>query len=105
VSHRVLFSPEALVDLEAIYDCIAEAGHPARAAAFVDRIERYCRGFSDFPERGARRDEIRPGLRTIGFERRLTVAFHVDAAAVIIDRLLYGGRDWEATLGPETPDD
>ena len=94
MSHRLVFSTDALADLEGIYDYIADAADPARALAYVERIERYCAAFVDFPERGTRRDEIRPGLRTIGFERRLTIAFHIGPATVVIDRLLYAGRDW-----------
>jgi toxin ParE1/3/4 len=34
-----------------------------------------------------------PGLRIIGFERRVAIAFHIDPGRVTIDRILYGGRD------------
>ncbi len=51
-----------------------------------------------FPERGRRRDDIRQGLRVIGFERRVTIAFHVTDDFVIIDLILYGGRDVERNL-------
>src|SRR4030088_3019101 len=51
-----------------------------------------------FPERGTRRDDLRPGLRVTGFERRVTIAFHVTAEAVIIDRILYGGHDFAPAL-------
>jgi len=53
---------------------------------------------ADFPERGTRRDAIRPGLRTLGYRRRVTIAFHITDAAVVIDRILYGGRDVEGLL-------
>jgi toxin ParE1/3/4 len=51
-----------------------------------------------FPERGTRRDDIRPGLRTMGFERRATIIFQVSEAAVVIVRVLYGGRDADRAL-------
>lgn len=57
------------------------------------RIERCCLGFELAGERGTRRDDIRPRLRIVGFERRVTIAFHVEASRVTIDRILYGGRD------------
>ena len=47
---------------------------------------------ADFPEQGSRRDDIRPGLRLVGFERRTEIAFHVTPSAVIIDRIFHGGR-------------
>ena len=43
----------------------------------------------------APRDDIRTGLRIIGFERRVSIAFHVETATVVINRILYGGRDVE----------
>jgi toxin ParE1/3/4 len=46
-----------------------------------------------FPERGRRRDDLRPGLRIIGFDRWVTIAFHVAGDRIIIDRIFYGGRD------------
>ena len=39
------------------------------------------------PARGTRRDDIRPGLRTIGFERRPTIAFRIVWREVVIIRI------------------
>ncbi|WP_439599328.1 type II toxin-antitoxin system RelE/ParE family toxin [Falsiroseomonas sp.] len=101
MAHRVVFAPEALDDLRGLYDLIADASLPARALAYVQGLRRFCLGLAEFPERGTRRDAIRPGLRTLGYRRRVTVAFHVTGTAVVIDRLLYGGRDLEGLLGEE----
>jgi toxin ParE1/3/4 len=98
VSRVVVVEPDARSDLVALYRFIAEQGHPLNAIAYVDRLRRYCMGFADFPERGNRRDDLRPGLRTIGFEGRVTIAFHFDDEAVHIDRILYGGRDLSAAF-------
>lgn len=43
-----------------------------------------------------RRDDLRPGLRVLGFERRVVIALRVGDGAATILRILYGGRD----LGP-----
>jgi toxin ParE1/3/4 len=51
-----------------------------------------------FPERGTRRDDLAPGLRTIGFERRATIAFRVGRTDVVIVRIFYGGQDFERDL-------
>src|SRR5436190_768425 len=51
-----------------------------------------------FPERGARRDDLRPGLRVVGVARRVTIAFHISDNVVTIDRVLYGGRDLSTAL-------
>lgn len=94
----VVVEPEALADLDALYDFIADQGSPISANAYIDRLQRYYTAFADFPERGSRCDDLRPGLRMIGFEGRVTIAFHFDDEAVHIDRILYGGRDLGAAF-------
>lgn len=96
--HVVEFSPEALEDLRRLYDWIAEVASPAVAITYLARIEAFCRSMAHPPERGHRRDDIRPGLRIVGFERRITVAFAVAGERVTILRLFYGGRDWERLI-------
>jgi hypothetical protein len=41
------------------------------------------------------RDDIAPGLRTVGFERRATIAFSVLEQGVTIHRIPYAGRTME----------
>jgi toxin ParE1/3/4 len=98
VAHEVVFAPEARSDLLDIYDYIAARSGPPRALSFTERIVAYCTGLAIFPERGTRRDDLRPGLRIIGYRRRVTIAFHVTSDAAIIDRILYGGRDLPRAL-------
>ena len=92
------FRPLAEADLFGLYRYIAqEAGHEV-AGAYIDRIEAACKALVTFPRRGTRRDEIRPGLRTMGFERRATIVFQVRRAEVMIVRIFYGGQDYEHML-------
>ena len=91
----VAFSPEALDDLERLYDWIARAADPDTASRYLARLETFCQGMAVASERGHARDDIRPGLRIVGFERRITIAFTVTDSRVAILRLFYGGRDWE----------
>jgi len=95
---RVQFAPEALEDLKDIYDWIADAAGPERAIGYIERIEAFCRGMGAASERGHLREDIRPGLRITGFERRLSVAFTVSDETVTILRLFHAGRDWEGAL-------
>jgi toxin ParE1/3/4 len=95
---RVVFTPEARNDLFEIYDWIATKTSPQIAISYIDRIEAYCLGFELASERGHRRDDISPGLRIVGFERRVTIAFAVDDDRVTILRLFYGGQNWEDKL-------
>ena len=98
MAHKVSFSPEARADLINLYDFIAEQSGKARALAYIERIERWCLGLSTFPERGIKRDDLAAGLRILGFERRAVIAFSVSGNAVIILRILYGGRDIDRNL-------
>jgi toxin ParE1/3/4 len=96
--HRVIFSPEALTQLEALFDHIAAAAGSNIARAFTGAIVEYCEGFDVFPLRGMRRDDLLPSLRTIGFRRRVTIAFMVEDDAVTIIGIFYGGQDYESDL-------
>lgn len=98
MARSVVFSPEARDDLFALYDHIAAEAGPARALAYIGRIETACRRLEMFPERGQSRDDLRPGLRVIGFERRAVIALHVDTERVTILRILHGGRDVDLAL-------
>lgn len=96
---EVRFRPLARADLFNLYDYIARHSGRERAGAYIDRIEAACMALANFPERGTRRDnDLGAGLRTIGFERRITVVFRVEADAVHILRVLYGGRDVAAAV-------
>ena len=94
----VVFAPEAVNDLVRLYDWIAEAAGPATAIGYIDRLEAYCLGFDLASKRGTARDDIRQGLRIVGFERRITIAFAVEERVVTVLRLFHGGQDWEAAL-------
>ncbi len=94
----VEISEEARRDLFALYDWIAEAGSPDTALAYVERIETYCKGLDLASERGHLRDDIRPGLRIVGFERSATIAFMVEDKRVVVLRIFYGGRNWTKIL-------
>lgn len=94
---EVVFRPAAAADLKNLYNYI-EQHSPASAARYVERIEAYCMKLADFSERGTRRDDLGPGIRTIGFQRRVSIAFVVLDGRVEVARILYGGRDLARAL-------
>jgi toxin ParE1/3/4 len=102
-TRRVLFRPAAETDLLAIYRAIAaRSGYPERALGYVRRIRTFCESLASFPARGTPRDDLRPGLRVIGFERRVVIAYMIlDTGEVEIGRIFYGGRDYEAIMRDE----
>ena len=100
-TYHVAFRREALQQLEELYDYIADADSPETAARYTDAIVTYCDGLFHFPHRGTVRDDIRPGLRTIGYKKRVVIAFAVLDDTVAILGLFYGGRDYEAILAED----
>jgi len=96
--YRVIFSPEADAQLVALYRRISGKTAPTVADRFTGAIVDFCEKLEAFPQRGTRRDDLRPGLRTIGFRRRVTIAFAVEADTVMIIGIFYGGQDFEAAL-------
>jgi toxin ParE1/3/4 len=92
VAHRVVFRPSAEEDLDRIDDYIAR-DNPLAASAFVRRIRERCQALAELPHCSTRRDDLRAGLRTVGFERRATIVFRIEGRTVRIRRILYGERD------------
>jgi toxin ParE1/3/4 len=92
---QVLFSASAQADLDELFEWIADRAGLSTALAYTGRIRRFCLGLQPFPERGTKRDDLRVGLRTVGFERRVTIAFAIRADQVVILRVLYAGRSLE----------
>jgi toxin ParE1/3/4 len=94
-SRKVVFRPAAEADLIELYDYLSERTGRDRAIAYLGRIELACHSLSEFPERGNLRNDLSPGIRLVGFERRASIAFLVEAGFVRIVRIFYGGRDIE----------
>ena len=103
MSIRVGFSERAIADLQDIYDYIAPRGNERIARDYVARLYAYCLDFQVFPERGVRRDDLRPGLRLIGYRRQATIAFAVLGHDVTILRVFQRGRDVETLMREVDP--
>jgi toxin ParE1/3/4 len=95
---RTKYSPHATRQLEDLYEYVAQASGAGRANAFVGSIVHYCDRLATSPLRGTRRDDLRPGLRIVGFRRRVTIAFSATAESVEILGVFYGGRSFETWL-------
>ena len=98
IRRTIIYNPEAESDLAALYEYVAAETSPAIAIGFMRRLRTWLSGFDIASERGTLRSDLRPGLRTVGFERRVTAAFMVDATQVVILRLFYAGQDWGTAL-------
>lgn len=80
------------------HNVIADASGATTADRYDQRIRAFCERLEYGSERGTRRDDVRPELRVIGFERRVAIAFIVESERVVILRVLYGGTDWQDDL-------
>ena len=100
MNHGVALAPEAVADLEAIYLHITDRAGSGVARAYVARIEAQIQSLAFFPERGAPRDALRPGLRIMVFEGRVTIAFHRMGDTVVVDRVVRAGRNLSAAFRP-----
>lgn len=98
--YSVIYTPEAESQLLALYQYLAVEASPATAARFTDAIVERCEALRDFPERGAPRFDVRPGLRTLPF-RRVTITYALGSEEVVIVGIFYGGQDYESILGQD----
>jgi toxin ParE1/3/4 len=94
MSHIVRFDVAAQSDLSEIYDYIELRAGDAVASEYIEKLMAYCSNFTLFPERGIRRDDLGPGLRVVGYERKATIAFRVQGKVVTIIRILHKGRSF-----------
>jgi len=98
--YRVAFALRAEAQLDQLYSYIADNAGEAAADHYVGAIVKHCMALAAFPERGTKRDDIRPNLRTMGYKRRVTIAFsvnHIDEAVTILG-IFYGGQNYSAIL-------
>lgn len=96
--YEVHFLADAINDIDALFCHIAEDTSFEIAVRYLARIERLCFSLETFPQRGTEVSGRNPGLRTMGFERRVTILFKVGDERVEILRILYGGRNLEPVL-------
>ncbi|MGR9160247.1 type II toxin-antitoxin system RelE/ParE family toxin [Rhizobium leguminosarum] len=95
--YSIRLTDEAELDLAGVYSFVRKtSASSAVARDYVARIKTFVSGFETYPERGSIRDHVRPGLRIVGFERRISVAFVVEPTEVVILRILYAGQRFES---------
>ncbi|XRD86407.1 type II toxin-antitoxin system RelE/ParE family toxin [Dyella acidisoli] len=98
--YAVGYAPEASAQLEALLWYVATNAGVAVAESFIAGVKRYCDSLDLYPERGVRRDDIRPELRITNHQSKTIVAFTIDPAARRVEILgvYHGGQDYESDL-------
>ncbi len=100
-TYRVYFLPDAIKDLQTIYEYIVEkSGFPERAWAYMEKLKLKCQELEIFPVRGQLRNDLMSGLRIYPLDSRTVAAFLVDEAKLTVRvlNIFYGGRDYEVLL-------
>jgi toxin ParE1/3/4 len=92
VSYRVILTPEAEEQIQEIQAYITSKSFPQNAANYVHRLVDHIEGIATAPFQGASREDIGPGFRTTGFERRVTILYAVRDEEVIVAGIYHGGQ-------------
>ena len=98
---EVVISPLAKADMREIADHISREKHsPIAAAHMIQRFRKEISDLREFPESGAQ-------LLPLGKERcpyrflvcgKYLIFYHTDRITIMVDRVLYGRRDYLALL-------
>ena len=102
VEHKrpVIWSPEALDDIDQLWDYYAEAAGGGTADRILRQIGQAVAVIEDFPLAGRARDEIRSGLRSLAVAPQIVFYRLKDDRAEIV-RVLDGRRDVEAIFSKD----
>ena len=92
--HRVVLTQRAQGDLARHLDYLVPLAGERTAKLVIDRIVDYCGTFETFPMRGAGRDDIKTGLRIVGFRRQASIAFSVTDDTIYILRIFMRGMNF-----------
>jgi toxin ParE1/3/4 len=96
---RLVVRPQALTDLDDIFDYIAEDSVD-RAIAFVRKLYGQMETIAASPSMGRRRDALLPGLRSFPHGNYLIFYLPLDDGVDVV-RVLNGARDLEALFQNE----
>ena len=89
-----IWSPEALEDVDHLWDYYAHIAGRATADKIVREIAKVVQTIDDFPSAGRRRDEIREGLRSLAATPHV-VFYRLNNDRPEIVRVLDGRQDIE----------
>jgi toxin ParE1/3/4 len=100
--HRLpaLWSPEALDDIDHLWDYYAHIAGRTTADKIVREIAQVVKTIDDFPFAGRERDEIRAGLRSLTAAPRI-VFYRLNNSRPEIVRVLDGRQDIEEIFSDE----
>ncbi|MFM9852970.1 MAG: type II toxin-antitoxin system RelE/ParE family toxin [Sphingomonadaceae bacterium] len=97
----IRYRPEAVDDLDDIWNYIA-AYNPAAADRYLNGLAASLERLVSFPYSGRSRDELRLGLRSLGYRRHITF-YVISNDMVEIVRVQHASRDFNRIFAAPTP--
>jgi toxin ParE1/3/4 len=91
---NVFLSVGAEVDLLEITSFVS-SGDEVLVRKFVARFTEVLNMLAEYPEMGRKRDDLRPGLRSISFSPYLVI-YQIQSEGIEVVRLVHGAREIEA---------
>jgi toxin ParE1/3/4 len=88
---EVFLSVEAEVDVLEITSFVS-SGDEALVRKFVTRLTEVLDLLAEHPEMGRKRDDLRPGLRSVNFNPYIVI-YQIQSTDVEVVRILHGARD------------
>ncbi|EFN7269076.1 type II toxin-antitoxin system RelE/ParE family toxin [Escherichia coli] len=98
MTFEVIITPEAEQQIINLHRYITEKAGGVIADNYANALLDYLDGFSAFPHRGNKRDDIRQGMRVTHFRHRTIIAFAVDDNKVFIAGVYHGGQNYESNI-------
>ena len=101
MTRRLVLTRRAKAQIDNLYEYIAREASLEIADRYIAALIERIAGLTQFPHRGTRRDDLRPGLRTIPFRRRLTIAYAVKPREVRIIAIARVGQEMKGLVGTD----
>jgi toxin ParE1/3/4 len=100
MSHQFFLVEPAQNDLADIWDWYRREINPNFAQQVIDEIYDEIRLLTEFPERGAKRDELQPGLRRIQV-RQYLISYRLRQDMIVVQRVLHAKSDLQTEFETE----
>lgn len=98
MTRRLVLTRQAKAQINGLYEYIAREASLEIADRYIEALLDRLASLTDFPNRGTPREDLRPGLRTVPFRRRLTIAYAVKPKEVRIIGIARAGQDLHELL-------
>jgi len=96
--HDIVLSPKAEADLVGVARYTLDRWGNDQAAGYLTELDATIRSLSQNPERGQRRDRLKPGLRSLTHRGHYHIFYRVVDRTVQIVRVLHVRRETKTEL-------